>query len=377
MKRSTQPSPFQAAKRSRPAASDPAPVDAAAAVADQAVEKAPSAVEAVVQKMVTPAPVSSSAVDNELTCPVCYGVMDAEIFQCRNGHPICGICREKIIRTAFEQRDANQAPDGTFQTGRCPTCRVSLLAPTRCLVLERMRTDATIRCRMDGCDAVCEGIVAWRAHLAECKFNTTPCPHAGCSERLCPAALHAHVLACAFRRVRCPLTRLDPNEAPCSATFAPAETHQHLRDVHGVSINGFVCKRAFTVVLDIKADDTQDGARWTQFETSAEGDLFVFRATLVVHPPTEPNTAPTGHLTATLRRIGDTPVNYRLVLTGRGMHGTNQIMQSGPVLAADAPLSPTHHMANLCVSLDCLPKYVAYHADGPTLVFSMNVGGDA
>lgn len=52
-----------------------------------------------------------------LECPVCYEYMTPPIFQCREGHPICKDCTEKVKI--------------------CPTCRGSFI-DARCRILDRL-----------------------------------------------------------------------------------------------------------------------------------------------------------------------------------------------------------------------------------------------
>ena len=75
-------------------------------------------------------------IKEQATCPVCHEIEDA-LFQCREGHIVCGLCKDKLALPR-----------------KCPTCRVHMDFPTRNRALEAMTaTFKTLPCKWaaNGC----------------------------------------------------------------------------------------------------------------------------------------------------------------------------------------------------------------------------------
>ncbi|CAL8110520.1 unnamed protein product [Orchesella dallaii] len=93
-------------------------------------------------------------------CPVCFDV-SLPIYQCINGHIICNSCLQGLDQKI------------------CPTCRVSLVEPTRNLALEKVLKNYNVRlpCKysLNGCMER-RGCVEKEAHQLVCPFKTYTCP---------------------------------------------------------------------------------------------------------------------------------------------------------------------------------------------------------
>ncbi len=131
-------------------------------------------------KAKTVADVEAIAERYNLNCPVCHvrPRVGQQVFQCQNGHMICGECEPKLRN--------------------CPVCRVKLAAfsgaRTRCLIAEKLLADLPQTCRYvkNGCDHLCfeenrDGDGYNNRHEKYCEFRPIPeCPLSlvYCEERL-------------------------------------------------------------------------------------------------------------------------------------------------------------------------------------------------
>ena len=136
------------------------------------------------------------AVDEELMCPLCHGVVVAPL-QCKEGHVFCKGCIEKTL----------------LEKGVCPVDRSALqvadLSPV--LAVQAMVNRKRVRCpcaaqhtdEEDGCDWV--GKVSERQkHLnTECGYTSVPCPHDGCEVRVQRRAVEEHAASCEQRVEAC------------------------------------------------------------------------------------------------------------------------------------------------------------------------------
>ena len=106
----------------------------------------------------------SGAVSEDLThCPVCMDWHRGDIFQCPEGHLLCGPCKAGL------QNDA------------CPSCR-SPLGSIRARAVEKMLQAVMMPCRWheNGCTET--GTSAARTeHEAACTFKRYTCPAKGCT----------------------------------------------------------------------------------------------------------------------------------------------------------------------------------------------------
>lgn len=330
------------------------------------------------------APRAVGSFDALIGCSVCYNVMDAMIYQCSRGHTICQTCFATMRAKHIETHSPRAAcPSGCPGT-RCPTCRTSMRSATRCLVLEKLRDTEAIRCRMVGCDAICAGIAKWHEHMGVCKLNVATCPFSGCAETLHAGKLDAHTRECEFRRVICPFTQLDPVQSSCRETMHPRDVLAHLREHHDAVPIVTASGKVQPINLRIAPTDMVTGARWTHFFAIETGELFVFRATITVNATTADQQRATdshgreslelsGHLTACVRSVGNTQRRVALSLTARSNGALHQISYSGVAHPTDSGVPTDHHMANMCVSLGCLPKYIFMNGDSPYVQFHMNI----
>eukprot|EP01083_Nonionella_stella_P079519 218248_1 len=95
-----------------------------------------------------------------LECPICLLRMSAPIYQCVDGHVLCGDCRERIV-----------------QPRRCPQCRRSL-GHQRARFAERALGVFEFPCNNSafGCPEFVR--VSMRtSHLAACDYAPLACPH--------------------------------------------------------------------------------------------------------------------------------------------------------------------------------------------------------
>eukprot|EP00466_Bigelowiella_natans_P015118 jgi/Bigna1/126423/aug1.2_g1131 len=97
----------------------------------------------------------------DLHCTVCLDFPEKEIFQCENGHLMCGTCHNRVIQGS-----------NPF----CPNCRVRLSR-------ERL----------------------YRNRFAEAVLSSlmVPCKNKGCKEIVQYGNLKSHHLRCGFRKLRC------------------------------------------------------------------------------------------------------------------------------------------------------------------------------
>jgi E3 ubiquitin-protein ligase SIAH1 len=87
---------------------------------------------------------------NLLECPVCLGTMRPPIFQCRNGHSVCGEWKQRVAK--------------------CPTCREASI-DTRNLLAEDLAYKVKYPCKntVRGCYV--------KKHLEDMKKDESVCRH--------------------------------------------------------------------------------------------------------------------------------------------------------------------------------------------------------
>jgi len=113
----------------------------------------------------------------ELKCPVCLDFMREKIFQCSQGHLVCGDCKKLLT------------------TNICPTCRGDM-GSNRCRVAEKARETLKFPCQ-------------WQED--------------GCSVSLVCRDLHYHEQTCAFRPVQCDI---------CGESVSISSFERHLSVKH-------------------------------------------------------------------------------------------------------------------------------------------------
>lgn len=106
--------------------------------------------------------------EDAVTCPICMEMMNKKVFQCTEGHCICEKCYN-VIRV---QRSET----------KCPTCRVVMDKPIRCLTVENLFPHLVLKCQNNthGCNF--KGTESERkTHLKKCTFNRITCSESGCA----------------------------------------------------------------------------------------------------------------------------------------------------------------------------------------------------
>ena len=98
----------------------------------------------------------------ELTCPICLLFFGGGVFQCSEGHVICGDCMISLARPI-----------------KCPTCRGSLSNRIRNRALERLAEPFLVDCGFMLCDfRGLEGEM--EGHRKKCFAQPVHCPVKGC-----------------------------------------------------------------------------------------------------------------------------------------------------------------------------------------------------
>ena len=120
---------------------------------------------------------STDDFDDVPTCPICMEFLRREIYQCADGHLICGGCKPSLAGN------------------RCPSCRQSM-GSIRNRGMEGMLEKVRMPCRFrdGGCAAV--GVKSdLEAHAEVCDFNPSlrPCPLSTCAHKCKPEVMARHV----------------------------------------------------------------------------------------------------------------------------------------------------------------------------------------
>lgn len=105
-------------------------------------------------------------------CPICYNTILTDIFQCKNGHIICGDCKVKCTC--------------------CPSCRDYSLN-NRNLVLETLLNDKEITCPHENCTFF-DKLFAVKKHVVVCDHRKTNCFIRDCKEKVDINNLIDHML---------------------------------------------------------------------------------------------------------------------------------------------------------------------------------------
>ena len=127
------------------------------------------------------------AAAEDLECPLCMELPDAEVHQCVNNHFFCGDC------LSTHQRSGHAA------SNKCPTCRVALGdEPVR-----NRGVEARIGLLPGQCDCG-KGMLRkdLKVHMATCEEVVIECPFPGCSMRMPRRDLAAHMNATVDEHVR-------------------------------------------------------------------------------------------------------------------------------------------------------------------------------
>ena len=123
-----------------------------------------------------------------LDCPICLEPMLGSIYQCGNGHMVCGKCKTGLVK--------------------CHTCNL-YSTENRNLALEKM---------------------------AEVEYPVRKCPNLehGCFEEFKIAELGVHTSLCSFKPYKCPIRfHGNTSDKSCDQTFTASELSKHLASKHG------------------------------------------------------------------------------------------------------------------------------------------------
>ncbi len=134
-----------------------------------------------------------SAIDEGLTCPICFGVLK-DPMQCENNeHYFCSGC----IKKHLEKTSLN-----------CPVCQDKLTVETL-RKAPRLIADFVSRLKIScdhtarGCDAVLE-LGALQAHVQDCDFMPVTCTNDSCDEMVNKRDLKHHERElCRFKTTTC------------------------------------------------------------------------------------------------------------------------------------------------------------------------------
>ncbi|CAA7030311.1 unnamed protein product [Microthlaspi erraticum] len=99
---------------------------------------------------------------DRLDCPICYQPFTVPIFQCDNGHVVCGVCRPNL------------------NLDKCPFCALPI-GNNRCRAMESILESVTVPCRNAhlGCTKyVPYGREESNHEKEHCKFSQCSCPEA-------------------------------------------------------------------------------------------------------------------------------------------------------------------------------------------------------
>ncbi|CAL8114763.1 unnamed protein product [Orchesella dallaii] len=173
-----------------------------------------------------------------LTCPVCYGVPENKIFQCPDGHTLCGPCSRNLVA--------------------CPQCRVPY---------------GTQKIRNRALEAILN------LQEFECQFKEL-----GCTAKLSRQELNTHILYCQYNVAPARICKYvgSPN-CTFALGFNRAETIAHLLE-HGVrirngplmdiSINNFSCYLGGGMDASGNAEEIQLMPTLLNLEGNGTGPLF-------------------------------------------------------------------------------------------------------
>ncbi|XP_023220835.1 E3 ubiquitin-protein ligase sina-like [Centruroides sculpturatus] len=107
-------------------------------------------------------PSGEDTITSLLTCPVCYNLLQAPAFQCKNGHLVCSGCRQRITH--------------------CPSCREPM-GDIRSLIVDQLT--ATLRFPCANKNYGCPELLLERfreEHQRNCPYRPVSCP---CSDQGC------------------------------------------------------------------------------------------------------------------------------------------------------------------------------------------------
>ena len=160
----------------------------------------------------------TDAIDDNLVCAICSGVIDSAVTGCPNGHAFCASCLLK-----YKERGS-----------KCPLCAVDIQRyhATPCLPLQNMIRALPVHCgRVDIAETGSEEAASsettacnWAGpldrlndHDRDCGFVRILCAHPGCEHSCARRWMAAHSATCAFKPVKC----------KCGVEVAPFDLKRH------------------------------------------------------------------------------------------------------------------------------------------------------
>ena len=126
-------------------------------------------------------------------CATCYELPRSSVINCcKNGHPICGVCKKKWS-----------------ETDSCPQCRsegIDGVSPIAAFVVRNINHKCYFRDQ--GCDFSAKVDVV-SVHEEECPFKTADCPHNDCKQTPMESKLIDHLKkGCAINKMDRPIPHL-------------------------------------------------------------------------------------------------------------------------------------------------------------------------
>ncbi len=293
------------------------------------------------------------AVDSALECPICYCVMEADVYSCASGHVICVGCIARV-------------------SDLCPTCRgsIGVDARARCLWLERIRESALIRCRVDECTEVCDGIRAWRTHTDACVLNLQSCANAPCAVRLQATPLREHARTCVHRIIPCPFGWITHSNA-CGTVVTRATVRRHMEEAHVGHFDYISLRTDHTITVKMLPNATETGATWGAFMVTPTHDELLFRVALIRDGSARADRD--RHVFAFAQRLTDRKLMYRLTVEGQIRGGNITSSFTGAMQPATEAFGGFHN--TLVIPPTQVEKYI--HTSIPegvrTMKFTLNV----
>lgn len=118
-------------------------------------------------------------------CPICSEFIGSPIYQCSSGHHFCMRCAKRFDDANVRSYDSS---------GKCPTCRVSLITTgIRCRPLEDILTAIpSIQCSQSGCTHT-DSFDKLQEHTDTCVHREVKCPLYDCSWIGKSMDVHSHI----------------------------------------------------------------------------------------------------------------------------------------------------------------------------------------
>lgn len=157
----------------------------------------------------------TSSLLEDLTCPLCMDVPEAEIHQCNRGHIFCHDCLQA-------HRDSGRGE----ASSKCPTCRTALgSTPIRNRIAEAAVSNLPGSCKGCSTEMLRKHL---RDHQKTCGKVEVACPFPGCPVRLRREDLAAHAASAAAEHQTIAVAHLVELES-ARARLASLKVHIRLK----------------------------------------------------------------------------------------------------------------------------------------------------